>query len=50
MIDDRGGVFAEYVVVLSVVSVVCGLAILGIGVSLARLFAFQQMWLTLPFP
>ena len=50
MLDERGGIFAEYVVVLCMVSVVCGLAIAGVGVSLARLFVFQQMWLTLPFP
>lgn len=48
--DERGSVTAEYTVVLVLISVSCGLALVGLGPLLARLFLAQISWLLLPYP
>jgi hypothetical protein len=47
---ERGAVFAEYVVVLSLVSLGCALAIVSLGPLLVRSFLVQQAVLLLPLP
>lgn len=48
--DERGGVTAEYLIVLSLLSVGACTAIATLAALLIRLFSFQQALLTLPFP
>ncbi|NLE85303.1 MAG: hypothetical protein GX607_02780 [Myxococcales bacterium] len=46
----RGGVFAEYVVVLTLLAVGAALAVVACGVPLLELYRAQVFWLSLPFP
>lgn len=48
--DERGGVTAEYAIVLALLSVGACSAIATLAALLARLFAFQQALIALPFP
>lgn len=48
--DDRGSVTVEYVVLLVLIALACGLAIAGLGVPLMRMFVIRQTWLLLPLP
>ena len=48
--DDQGAVFAEYLVVLTVVSLGVVVALVALGVPLLNLFYYQQAVLSLPFP
>jgi len=48
--DVRGGVFAEYVVVLTLLAVGAALAVVACGVPLLELYRAQVFWLSLPFP
>jgi hypothetical protein len=43
-------VFAEYVVLLSLVSLGCALAVVSIGPALVRAYLVQQAVLLLPLP
>ena len=47
---ERGGVLAEYTIVLSLVSVGTVLALVSVGALLLRLYLYQQAVLILPFP
>ena len=48
--DHRGGVSAEYAILLGVVAVVCTAAIVVAGAPLVRGFLVRQAWLLLPVP
>ena len=48
--DERGVVFAEYVVVLTLVSLVGSAAVVALGVPLVRAFRFAQLFIALPIP
>ena len=48
--DERGVVVVEYVMVLMLVCVAEGGALVLLGIALARFFAAQDAWLSLPFP
>ncbi|MDX2051709.1 MAG: hypothetical protein SFV15_04905 [Polyangiaceae bacterium] len=48
--DERGSVFVEYVVVLTVFSLVCVAALVAVGLPLLRHFQAQMAWLLLPVP
>ncbi len=48
--DVRGGVFAEYVVVLTLLAVGAALAVVACGAPLLELYRVQVLWLSLPFP
>jgi hypothetical protein len=48
--DESGGVTAEYVILLALLSIGACLAIATLAALLIRLFSFQQALLTLPFP
>jgi len=48
--DERGSVTVEYVVLLVLIALGCGLAIAGLGVPLMRMFLVRQTWLLLPLP
>lgn len=48
--EDRGSVFVEYAVLLSLVAVGLSLAIASLGYVLIRTYLIQQTWLLLPFP
>ena len=48
--DERGSVTVEYTVVLVLVSLVGGLALIGLGPPLVSMFVSQRAWLLLPFP
>jgi hypothetical protein len=50
VLDARGTVTVEYVIVLSLVSVGASIAIMGLGTLLLELFRYQQALLVLPFP
>ena len=47
---QRGVVVVEYVMVLSLVCGIAGSAIVLLGLALARFFAAQEAWLSLPIP
>jgi hypothetical protein len=48
--DERGVVVVEYVLVLLLVCAgACGALVL-LGIALAKFFAAQEAWLSLPFP
>lgn len=48
--DARGSVFAEYVVVLTLLAVGTALATVACGVPLLEMFRAQVFWLGLPIP
>ena len=48
--DERGSVFVEYAVLLSLVAVGLSLAIASLGFVLLRTYLIQQTWLLLPLP
>lgn len=48
--DDRGVAFAEYLVVLTAVSLVGSAAVLALGIPLVQAFRFAQLFIALPFP
>jgi len=50
MRDERGAIFAEYVVLLAAVAIGCVIAMVGLGVPLVNLFMYQQGILLLPIP
>lgn len=47
---ERGSVFAEYIVVLTAVSLGCAAAAIALGPLLLRLYLVQQAVLLLPIP
>ena len=48
--DQRGSIFAEYVVLLSVVAMVCVAALILAGIPLVRNFYMQTAIIGLPVP
>jgi Flp pilus assembly pilin Flp len=48
--DERGTVFAEYVTLLTVISIGAVAATIALGVPLTKLFLFQRAILLLPIP
>lgn len=48
--NERGSVTVEYAVLLSLVSLGCVFAIIGLGVPLVRMYQANQAWLMLPIP
>ena len=48
--DERGVVVVEYVMVLLVVCGAAGSALVLLGLGLAKFYAAQEAWLSLPFP
>ena len=48
--NERGSVTVEYAVLLSLVSIGCVFAIIGLGVPLVRMYQANQAWLMLPIP
>jgi Flp pilus assembly pilin Flp len=48
--SEGGAVFVEYVVLLSVVSMVLVFALVGLGIPLLNLFLFQQAVVLMPIP
>jgi Flp pilus assembly pilin Flp len=49
-VDTRGSVTVEYIVLLSLVSVGCVIAMIGLGAPLVRMYMVQQVWLSLGVP
>jgi hypothetical protein len=47
--DERGVVVVEYVLVLLLVCAGAGGALVLLGIALAKFFAAQEAWLSLPF-
>lgn len=45
-----GVVFVEYVALLTLVTVIGAVAVVGLGVPLLKLYRFAQMVLSLPIP
>jgi hypothetical protein len=51
LVRSRSGVvFVEYVALLTLVTVVGAVAVVGLGVPLLKLYRFAQMVLSLPIP
>ena len=50
LLDVRGSVTVEYVVLLTLVAVVCALAVAGLGKPLVEAFETRVTWLLLPLP
>jgi hypothetical protein len=48
--DDQGLVYAEYLIVLTLVSLGVMGALVALGVPLLNLFLYQQAVVLLPFP
>lgn len=48
--SSAGVVFVEYVALLTLVTVIGAVAVVGLGVPLLRLYRFAQMVLSLPVP
>lgn len=48
--DSRGSVTVEYVVVLTLVSVLAVAAMVGLGVPLVQTYLTQTAWIVAPFP
>jgi hypothetical protein len=46
----EGVVFVEYVALLTLVTVIGAVAVVGLGVPLLKLYRFAQMVLSLPIP
>lgn len=48
--STSGVVFVEYVALLTLVTVIGAVAVVGLGVPLLKLYRFAQMVLSLPIP
>lgn len=48
--SKKGVVFVEYVALLSLVTVMGAVAVVGLGVPLLKLYRFAQMIISLPIP
>ena len=48
--SKRGVVFVEYVALLTLVTVLGSIAVVGLGVPLLTLYRYAQMILSLPIP
>lgn len=48
--SQSGVVFVEYVALLTLVTVIGAVSVVGLGVPLLRLYRFAQMILSLPVP
>lgn len=48
--SQSGVVFVEYVALLTLVTVIGTVSVVGLGVPLLRLYRFAQMVLSLPIP
>jgi len=48
--DQRGSVTVEYVVVLVLIGLGCGLTVAALGPSLVRLYLTQVVTVLLPYP
>ena len=48
--STSGVVFVEYVALLTLVTVIGAVSVVGLGVPLLRLYRFAQMILSLPVP
>jgi len=48
--SERGSVTVEYAVLLTLVSLGCVFAVIGLGVPLVRMYEATQIWLRLPLP
>jgi hypothetical protein len=48
--DTRGSVTVEYIVLLSLVSVGCAIAMISLGAPLVRMYMVQEVWLSLGVP
>lgn len=48
--DTRGSVTVEYIVLLSLVSVGCAIAMISLGAPLVRMYIVQEVWLSLGVP
>ena len=48
--STSGVIFVEYVAVLTLVTVIGSVSVVGLGVPLLRLYRFAQMILSLPIP
>jgi len=48
--DERGAVFAEYVAVLFLVSLVMAIAVASLGVPLFNLYRYTDLIIRLPIP
>ncbi len=51
LVSSRSGVvFVEYVALLTLVTVIGAVAVVGLGIPLLKLYRFAQMVLSLPIP
>jgi hypothetical protein len=48
--SSSGVVFVEYVALLTLVTVIGAVAVVGLGIPLLKLYRFAQMVLSLPIP
>ena len=48
--STSGVIFVEYVALLTLVTVIGAVSVVGLGVPLLRLYRFAQMVLSLPIP
>lgn len=48
--DEKGSIYAEYVIVLTVFAMLCVAATVAVGLPLLRHFQAQVAWLLLPIP
>jgi Flp pilus assembly pilin Flp len=48
--DERGAVFAEYVVVFLLVTVLVGITVASVGLPLLSLFIYAETLIGLPIP
>ena len=48
--STSGVVFVEYVALLTLVTVIGAVAVVGLGIPLLKLYRFAQMVLSLPIP
>lgn len=48
--DSRGAIFAEYVILVALVTLLGALTTYGIGLPMLRMFRFTQLLLGLPVP
>jgi hypothetical protein len=48
--SKSGVVFVEYVALLTLVTVIGAVAVVGLGIPLLKLYRFAQMILSLPIP
>lgn len=48
--DTRGVAFTEYLVLMTVVTILGSVAVVGIGVPMLRTFRYAQLMLSIPLP